>query len=63
MVKGGGGSFENHLSPCLQCGNMDITQHPEDRDSDGLQNTFFTIQPLNLADRPRELHYTQLLGK
>jgi hypothetical protein len=31
-------------------------QHPEDKDRDGLQNVFFTIQPLDPADSPRELY-------
>jgi hypothetical protein len=36
-------------------------QHPEDEDRDGLQNVgFFTIQPLDLADSPRELYYSKL---
>jgi hypothetical protein len=39
-------------------------QHPEDEDRYGLQNVvFFTVQSLDLADSPRELHYTQLMGK
>jgi hypothetical protein len=39
-------------------------QHPEDEDRDGLRNVgFFTVQPLDLADRPRELHFTQSPGK
>jgi len=41
-----------------------LYQQPEDKDRDGLQNTgFLTIQPLDLADSLRELHYTQSLGK
>jgi len=37
----------------------------EDKDRGGLQNDVPspTVQPLDLADSPRELHYTQLPGK
>jgi hypothetical protein len=32
----------------------------EDEDREGLQNVgFFTVQPLDLADSPRELHNTR----
>jgi len=38
--------FEDHLCPC------------PDEDRDGLQNVgFFTAQPFDLADSPRELHH------
>jgi hypothetical protein len=39
---------------------MDPYQHPEDKDRDGLQNAgFSTVQALDPADSPTELHYTQ----
>jgi hypothetical protein len=39
-------------------------QYPEDEDRDGLRNVgFFTAQPFDLADSPRELHHTQSPGK
>jgi hypothetical protein len=39
-------------------------QHPEDGDRDGLRNVgFLTVQPLDPADSPRELHFTQSPGK
>jgi hypothetical protein len=38
--------------------------HPEDEVRDGLRNVaFFTVQPLEPADGPKELHYTQSPGK
>jgi hypothetical protein len=35
-------------------------KYPEDEDRDGLRNVgFFTAQPFDLADSPRELHHTK----
>jgi len=44
--------------------SADMDQHHEDKDRNGLRNVgFFIVQLLDLDDSPRELHYTQLLGK
>jgi hypothetical protein len=44
--------FEDHLCPRPQ-----YPEYPEDEDTDGLPNVgFFTAQPFDPADSPRELH-------
>jgi hypothetical protein len=50
--------FEDHLCP------RPIRPVPEDEDTDGLWNVgFFTVQPFDPAESPRELRHTQSSGK